>query len=62
MPYYAILRSVPHKLLGVLAMLGAILLQGLLPLLDGKQVRSLKALPSTDVLVALLLCITVSLG
>jgi len=53
---------VPHKLLGVLAMLGAILLQGLLPLLDGKQVRSLKALPSTDVLVALLLCITVSLG
>ena len=62
LPYYAILRSVPHKLLGVVAMLGAIVLQGLIPLLHSKQTRSLRALPSSGVQVTLLLCVTVSLG
>ena len=31
LPYYAILRSIPHKLLGVIAMLASILLLAALP-------------------------------
>ena len=40
LPFYAILRSVPDKLLGVVAMLSAILILAVLPLLDTSKIRS----------------------
>src|ERR1044071_9942692 len=40
LPFYAILRSIPDKLLGVLAMFGSIGLLFLLPWLDTSRVRS----------------------
>lgn len=39
LPFYAILRSIPNKLLGVLAMFGSIALLLLVPLLDLNRVR-----------------------
>jgi len=38
--FYAILRAIPSKLLGVLAMLGSILILFLLPFVDTSRVRS----------------------
>ena len=40
LPFYAILRSVPDKLLGVIAMLSAILILAALPWLDTSKLRS----------------------
>ena len=40
LPFYAILRSVPDKLMGVIAMLSAILILAALPWLDTSKVRS----------------------
>jgi len=40
LPFYAILRSIPDKLLGVIAMFGAILIMFALPWLDRHPVRS----------------------
>ncbi|MSO88374.1 MAG: cytochrome b [Rhodospirillaceae bacterium] len=40
LPYYAILRSIPDKLIGVLAMFGSIFVLFLLPWLDTSRVRS----------------------
>jgi len=40
LPLYAVLRSIPHKLLGVVAMFGAILVLLLLPILHTSDVRS----------------------
>jgi len=40
LPFYAILRSIPYKLGGVLAMGGAIVLIGLMPWLNTSEVRS----------------------
>ncbi len=40
LPYYAILRSIPDKLTGVLAMFGSIFVLFLLPWLDTSRVRS----------------------
>jgi len=40
LPYYAILRSVPHKLGGVIAMFGALLVLFLLPFLNTSHIRS----------------------
>ena len=40
LPFYAILRSVPDKLLGVVAMLSAILILAALPWLDTSKTRS----------------------
>ena len=45
LPYYAILRSVPNKLIGVLLMFGAILTLFLLPWLDTSKVKSAKFRP-----------------
>src|SRR5918911_1753480 len=42
LPFYAILRSIPNKLLGVIAMFGSILILFLLPWLDTSRVRSCK--------------------
>jgi ubiquinol-cytochrome c reductase cytochrome b subunit len=40
LPYYAILRSIPNKLAGVIAMLSAILILFFMPILDISRVRS----------------------
>ena len=40
LPFYAILRSIPDKLLGVIAMFGSILILFVLPWLDTSPVRS----------------------
>ncbi|MBC9208648.1 cytochrome b/b6 [Roseomonas aerophila] len=45
LPFYAILRAVPDKLMGVLAMFGSILLLFVLPWLDGSKVRSMRFRP-----------------
>lgn len=39
LPYYAILRSIPNKLLGVLAMLSSLLILLAMPLLDTSRIR-----------------------
>lgn len=41
-PYYAILRAIPSKGLGALAMLGSILVFALLPFLDRSPVKSMR--------------------
>ena len=40
LPFYAILRSIPNKLLGVLAMFGSLLILLVLPLTDLSRIRS----------------------
>ncbi len=45
LPFYAILRSIPHKVAGVLAMVGAIFVLFFLPWLDTCKVRSAKFRP-----------------
>jgi ubiquinol-cytochrome c reductase cytochrome b subunit len=45
LPFYAILRSVPNKLAGVLAMFGSILVWFVLPWLDTSKVRSARFRP-----------------
>ena len=45
LPFYAILRSIPDKLLGVLAMFAAILVLFVLPWLDTSKVRSMRYRP-----------------
>lgn len=45
LPFYAILRSIPNKLGGVLAMMGAILILLLLPLINTSEVRSSRFRP-----------------
>jgi ubiquinol-cytochrome c reductase cytochrome b/c1 subunit len=45
LPYYAILRAIPDKLLGVIAMFSSILLLVFIPWLDTSRVRSTKYRP-----------------
>lgn len=62
LPYYAILRSIPHKLLGVLFMLMSILVIGMLPALHAKRIRSVRFLPSLRIGMLSLMCCLVVLG
>ena len=39
LPFYAILRSIPNKLLGVIAMFGSLLILLILPLTDLSRIR-----------------------
>jgi quinol-cytochrome oxidoreductase complex cytochrome b subunit len=45
LPFYAILRSIPNKLGGVIAMVGAILVLLLLPIINFSEIRSSKFRP-----------------
>lgn len=45
LPFYAILRAVPDKLMGVLLMFGSIMMLFLLPWLDTSKVRSMRFRP-----------------
>ncbi|MBV8392027.1 MAG: cytochrome b N-terminal domain-containing protein, partial [Alphaproteobacteria bacterium] len=62
LPFYAILRAVPDKLLGVLAMFGAIALLFLLPWLDTSRVRSCTFRPIYKWFVFVLVIALVALG
>jgi quinol-cytochrome oxidoreductase complex cytochrome b subunit len=50
LPFYAILRAIPNKLLGVLAMFGSILILFVLPWLDTSRIRSANFRPVYRVL------------
>jgi ubiquinol-cytochrome c reductase cytochrome b subunit len=54
LPFYAILRAVPDKLLGVLCMFGSILIWFVLPWLDTSPVRSARFRPIYRVMMPLL--------
>ncbi len=45
LPFYAILRAIPNKLLGVIAMFGSLLILFILPWLDTSRVRSMRYRP-----------------
>ena len=45
LPYYAILRSIPNKLLGVVAMFGSLLILLILPIVDVARVRGIQFRP-----------------
>ena len=45
LPFYAILRAIPNKLLGVLALFGSIVVLAFLPWLDTSRVRSARYRP-----------------
>jgi ubiquinol-cytochrome c reductase cytochrome b/c1 subunit len=62
LPFYAILRSIPDKLLGVLAMFGSIALLFVLPWLDTSRVRSCTFRPIYKWFVFLLAADMVLLG
>ena len=62
LPFYAILRSIPNKLAGVLAMFGAIAVLFVLPWLDTSPVRSAKFRPVYRILFVLLIVDCVILG
>ena len=49
LPFYAILRSIPNKLLGVIAMFGALLSLLVLPILDFNKARGLQFRPISKV-------------
>jgi len=46
LPYYAILRSIPNKLLGVIAMFGSLLILLILPLTDLSNIRGSQFRPA----------------
>jgi ubiquinol-cytochrome c reductase cytochrome b subunit len=62
LPFYAILRSVPNKLGGVLLMFGAIAVLFVLPWLDTSPVRSAKFRPLYRPFIAVLVVAVVVLG
>ncbi len=62
LPYYAILRSVPNKLLGVILSFGSILLLFLVPWLDTSRVRSARFRPIYRIVYWLLPIDVIALG
>jgi len=62
LPYYAILRSIPDKLLGVVAMFGSIGVLVLLPWIDRSPVRSAKFRPLYKQLFWIFVVVCIVLG
>ena len=62
LPYYAILRSVPNKLLGVIMAFGSILLLFVVPWLDTSPVRSARFRPIYKWVFWLLVIAVLALG
>ncbi|MBL8573574.1 MAG: cytochrome b/b6 [Hyphomicrobiaceae bacterium] len=62
LPFYAILRAVPDKLGGVLAMFGAIAVMFILPWLDTSKIRSMTYRPIAKVFFWLFVVACVALG
>jgi ubiquinol-cytochrome c reductase cytochrome b subunit len=62
-PYYAMLRAVPDKLLGVMTMGGAVMILFLLPWLDRSPVKSIRYRSMiSKVMIALFVVVFVTLG
>jgi ubiquinol-cytochrome c reductase cytochrome b subunit len=57
LPYYAILRSIPNKLLGVVAMLRSLLILLAMPVLDTKRIRGNQYRPLSGVLFAVFVAV-----
>jgi ubiquinol-cytochrome c reductase cytochrome b subunit len=62
LPFYAILRSVPDKLAGVLCMFGSILVWFILPWLDTSRVRSARFRPMWRISIGFMVLSMVVLG
>ncbi len=62
LPFYAILRSIPDKLMGVLAMFGAIAMLFAVPWLDRSPVRSMRYRPTARWFFAIFIVATIILG
>jgi quinol-cytochrome oxidoreductase complex cytochrome b subunit len=62
LPFYAILRAVPNKLLGVIAMFGSIGVLFALPWLDTSKVKSLRFRPSARLFFLIFLADAIVLG
>jgi ubiquinol-cytochrome c reductase cytochrome b subunit len=62
LPFYAILRAIPNKLIGVIALFAAIVMLGLLPWLDRSPVKSAKYRPTYRVFFWLFVVVCVGLG
>jgi ubiquinol-cytochrome c reductase cytochrome b/c1 subunit len=62
LPFYAILRSIPNKLLGVIAMFSSILVLAFLPWLDTSKVRSANYRPLYRVFFWIFVLVCLGLG
>src|SRR5262249_45307126 len=62
LPFYAILRSIPNKLLGVIALFGSIGILAFLPWLDTSSVKSARYRPQYQVFFWLFVATCVLLG
>jgi ubiquinol-cytochrome c reductase cytochrome b/c1 subunit len=62
LPFYAILRSIPDKLTGVVAMFGAILILAFLPWLDSAKTRSSKYRPLAKQFFWIFVAVCIGLG
>ncbi|HEY1224360.1 MAG TPA: cytochrome b/b6 [Brevundimonas sp.] len=62
LPFYAILRAIPDKFGGVVAMFGAIGVLFILPWLDTSRVRSMRYRPTMKVFFIILLVVGLGLG
>ncbi|MDP3175456.1 MAG: cytochrome b N-terminal domain-containing protein, partial [Phenylobacterium sp.] len=62
LPFYAILRAVPDKLMGVLLMFGAIAMLFILPWLDTSKVRSMRYRPTAKLYFFIFLLACLVLG
>jgi ubiquinol-cytochrome c reductase cytochrome b/c1 subunit len=62
LPYYAILRAIPNKLLGVVALFGSIAVLFIVPWLDTSKVRSARYRPLYRIFFWLLIVSVVGLG
>ncbi len=62
LPFYAILRAIPNKLMGVLAMFGAIGVLFALPWIDTSKVRSMRYRPSARLFFFLFILVCIVLG
>ncbi len=62
LPFYAILRAIPNKLLGVIALVGSIVLLAFLPWLDTSRVRSANYRPLFRVFLLIFFAVVIGLG
>ncbi len=62
LPFYAILRAIPNKLAGAMAMFGAIFILFFLPWLDGSKVKSARYKPIIRIFTFLLYGVFIGLG
>ncbi|MFO1013862.1 MAG: cytochrome b/b6 [Caulobacteraceae bacterium] len=62
LPFYAILRAVPDKLTGVLAMFGAIAMLFILPWLDTSKIRSMRYRPQAKIYFMIFVLACIALG